>query len=161
MSRLSHRIVHRRGWEDGGAYATERFSVDFLVDGVSLCSTLSKALGSKPDFMGALVVGDDAWNVSVQQQLQLDNERSPDFKSETNRFMLYICAECGDIGCGAFTLSIEHTCDAFTWHSFAYETDLDPPIELSQVGPYVFEVGAYRNAIAAASGAAGNSPPEN
>ena len=42
---------------------------------------------------------------------------------ETGRTMLFICRECGDIGCGAITLEIEKTKTAFIWKKFAYENN--------------------------------------
>lgn len=44
---------------------------------------------------------------------------SPD--SESGRILLYICPECGDIGCGAYSAFIEHGGGTYVWRDFAYE----------------------------------------
>ena len=55
----------------------------------------------------------------------LVSQASPD--SESGRVLLYICPECGDIGCGAYSVRIEKTDAGYTWGDFAYENGYEEP----------------------------------
>jgi hypothetical protein len=37
--------------------------------------------------------------------------------------MIYVCPECGDIGCGAITAVIKDYGSSIVWSDFGYETD--------------------------------------
>jgi hypothetical protein len=56
---------------------------------------------------------------------------------------LYVCPECGDLGCGALTAKVGRDGDYIVWSDFAFETglDVDPPdlnrSHLADVGPIV------------------------
>lgn len=39
------------------------------------------------------------------------------------RASLYICAECGDMGCGGVTAVIERAADTVVWRDFGYQND--------------------------------------
>jgi len=43
----------------------------------------------------------------------------------SGRYSLYVCNECGDIGCGAITAKITKEKDAIIWSDFGYENTLD------------------------------------
>ena len=70
---------------------------------------------------------------------------------ETGRIMLYVCPECGDIGCGAITAQIEENAEYVVWHSFGYENDYDPSVldlaEYQEFGPYMFSKSEYLNTL--------------
>ncbi len=62
------------------------------------------------------------------------------------RVPIYICAECGDLGCGAVTATIEQLEDHVYWRDFSYENGYEPfnPEDVfAGVGPFTFERGAY------------------
>ena len=65
--------------------------------------------------------------------------------------MLYVCPECGDIGCGAITAQVEETAEHFVWRGFGYENDYDPSMpdltEYQEFGPYIFNKSEYRNTL--------------
>ena len=67
------------------------------------------------------------------------------------RVPLYVCAECGDIGCGAVTASMILGEDSVTWHRFGYQTgddSADDVGEFQDVGPLTFDRHAYESVLA-------------
>jgi hypothetical protein len=66
--------------------------------------------------------------------------------------MLFVCPECGDLGCGAITVAISAHGDTITWSDFRYENNYDATIttRYADVGPFRFDAAAYRNALEAA-----------
>ncbi len=70
------------------------------------------------------------------------------------RVPLYICACCGDLGCGATTVLIEEFGDFFQWSEFGKEsvwTESTGKIWQSEymkrTGPFYFDKVDYKNAI--------------
>jgi hypothetical protein len=116
----------------GGGGRTERRFLDFVVDGESLCDQLRvgdhvTALGCWPP---------DSEREHIQQLL-----------SASGRVPLYVCAECGDLRCGAITALVERTPEGFVWRDFAFEngsdatmTDMD---SYRAIGPFVFHKTEY------------------
>jgi len=68
-------------------------------------------------------------------------------KLRSGRVPIYICPECGDIGCGAYSVYVRQNDDCFTWDSFAYENGYEEPQIIDGVGPFTFEKHAYEAAI--------------
>lgn len=63
------------------------------------------------------------------------------------RNLLYVCSECGDIGCGAITVRIEQAAEHFVWKEFGYENNYDENMPLLEkypnIGPYFFNKDQY------------------
>lgn len=62
------------------------------------------------------------------------------------RTPLYICAECGDVGCGAVTAEIEVLEEQVVWRRFGYENsyeDFGADAVFEGVGPFVFTRSNY------------------
>jgi hypothetical protein len=63
------------------------------------------------------------------------------------RRLLYVCPECGDIGCGALTVKIEKTNEHFVWKGFGYENNYDGRMplleEYKHIGPFFFDKHQY------------------
>jgi len=142
-STLTHQELHRRGSGANGCIVTERYSTDFLVDGQSLLQTLVKNDGGHSDFIGCFVKGYPEQNANAVAALLL--QAPPE--TETGRVLLYICPECGDIGCGAYSVSISGSNFGYLWESFAYENGYEETRIIEGVGPFFFEKEAYENAI--------------
>ncbi|WP_101317318.1 hypothetical protein [Aeromonas sobria] len=147
MDVLSHKILFRPGTNSGGATTQERRSVDFTVNGTSLLSTIVKIDGGHADFMGCLVHGFPKQNAQAVERFTC--AASPD--SESGRILLYICPECGDIGCGAYSAFIEHGGGTYVWRDFAYENGYEDPRPILGVGPYTFETKQYEIEVYRAS----------
>jgi len=67
-----------------------------------------------------------------------------------NRRTLYVCPECGDIGCGAVSLVVERVEDKIIWRDFGYENNYEEVVRTEgyeNVGPFVFDRAEYEEAI--------------
>jgi hypothetical protein len=128
----------------GGGGQTQRSWLDFIVDGASLCDTL-KAGG----YIGCLGWGDPGVEASSLRQL-MQGERSqlPD-----GRVMIYVCAECGDLGCGAVTVAVRREGDTIIWDHFGLENNYDPEMtdreSYRHVGPLRFPAEHYWHTLVA------------
>lgn len=70
------------------------------------------------------------------------------------RVPLYVCAECGGLGCGTVTAVIEHTADTVTWRDFGWQTDYDPFVDgepFADVRPFSFAREPYETTLLGAS----------
>ena len=59
----------------------------------------------------------------------------------SGRLMIYVCPECGDIGCGTISADLEITKDSVIWKNFGYENN-DPDIDFDpykSIQPIEFE----------------------
>lgn len=90
---------------------------DLLIDDNPL---LNRFIDSESDL--ALSFG---FYKNPKLNIQIVNEFLKIQKSEleTLRSMLFVCAECGDIGCGAITVEIEKKSNSYVWKNFAREND--------------------------------------
>lgn len=128
----------------GGAGRTQRDYLDFVVDRRSLYDLLKPG-----DNIGCLGwLPPDAEKIIMERLLA---ERLSELGND--RYSIYICAECGDIGCGAITVQIEKTQAGFIWKSFGYENDYDkslPDVEsYRDIGPFHFRKAEYLHALTA------------
>ena len=133
-------MVWRR--RKGGVGKTERNYFDFIVDGQSLHELLKSG-----DNIGCLGwLPPDAETVILEQ---LATERLSELGND--RYSIYICAECGEIGCGAMTVKIEKTQYGFIWENFAYENNYDESmrdlVSYRDMGPFHFKPAEYLHAL--------------
>jgi len=143
---LSHQMLVRQGLVGSGATEEPRTSADFRINGESLLGTILLVDGGHGDFMGAFVRGFPEPNAEVAAQIT--GECAP--TSESGRVLLYICPECGDIGCGAYSARVDVGREVVLWSEFAYENGYEPARLLAGVGPFEFDANQYKAAIAAA-----------
>src|SRR4029453_9807139 len=119
ISKLELRPATRRG----GGGKTHRDFLDFVVDGKSLYEEFcSRGL----DFISCLGGGSIESHRGSVDRLLL-REKS-DF--EDNRYSIFICPECGDLGCGAISIKIAVDGDLIVWDAFGYENNYDPETPL-------------------------------
>jgi hypothetical protein len=147
VNKLSNKLLIRSVSSSTGATAAARTSCDFQIDGQPLLSLLIREDGGHSDFMGALVQDHPETEANVAKQLTLQAEPL----SDTGRVLLYICPECGDIGCGAYGVRVSRDSSTFTWSDFAYENGYEVARTFDQLGPFIFESDQYEAAIASAS----------
>ena len=143
MDVLSHTLLIRPGKSSGTTTTQARQSVDFIVNGVSLLTAIVMVTGGHADLVGCLVRGFPEQNSQAVGRLTC--VESPD--SESGRVLLYICPECGDIGCGAYSAYIERSGDTFIWRDFAYENGYEDPTPVDGIGPYSFESARYEKEV--------------
>jgi hypothetical protein len=134
---------------DVGESQTPVDYLDFIVDGVSLSDTFGEPVtGLIGCFMWS---ADSAYQQEQVRQLLLERPS----ELETGRLMLYVCPECGHIGCGAITFVAEQQGNLVVWRQFGHEVnyrydDDDSLFDLSEyagVGPFYFDSTQYREAL--------------
>lgn len=67
-----------------------------------------------------------------------------------DRRTLYVCPECGDLGCGVVSLVVERAGDRIIWRDFGYENGYEGMIHaegFEGVGPFTFGRAGYEEAI--------------
>jgi hypothetical protein len=131
---------HLRG---GGNGATPREYLDFVVDGEPLSKTIGGDLAS---CLGWFVPDE---NAKAVRRLLL--EQPADFPN--NRRSIYVCAECGDLGCGAVSVVIELVGDQIIWRDFGLQNNYEDQITSSGyagIGPLIFNKTEYEAVIRSA-----------
>ncbi len=117
---------------------TPRRFLDFVIDGISLYEVLG-------DLISPL-----GWGELAQQQKALDRLllRSP-ADLPNDRRSIYVCPECGDLGCGTISATIDRVSDKIVWRDFAYENNYDPEMftRHDDIGPFEFDVAEYTNVL--------------
>lgn len=119
---------------------TARPYLDYIVNGRPLAELLSL---QRFDLIGRL-----GWGALREQKRAVDRLLLHDHSDlPSGRYMIFICPECGDMGCGAITAAIEKSAEHFIWRDFGYENDSDqvtPRLEeFAAIGPFYFGVAAY------------------
>lgn len=144
---IGFRILERKASTSGEATTQARTSVDFLVDDISLLQQLSKASAGHEDFMGCFVRGFPEANLAKKKALLA---LSP-AETEDGRVLVYVCPECGDIGCGAYAVKVRAVDGFVEWSKFAYVNGYEPPSPIDSVGTFMFDQSEYENVIARAT----------
>lgn len=122
---------------DEGSRTGRRY-LDFIVDGASLQDLLAAE---------DLVTGLGCWPAAPERDSieQLLVRRPPE--SPSGRVPIYVCGECGDLGCGAVTAKVERTPDGIRWSDFAFENSYDPNMtdveSYRGAGPFLFDESEY------------------
>jgi len=123
-------------------YRSGRRFEDFVVDGEPLRTILlrSERGGLAADLIPVLV-----WDWPIDRDVDtLLGRREPELGD--GRVSLYVCPECGDLGCGAVTAVIERDGGSVRWRDLAYQNDyepLDDELRLRDVGPFSFDRNEY------------------
>lgn len=128
---------------EGGGGRTQRDYLDFIVDG----QPFSENVGG--DLASCLGWFDPEENTKAVRRLML--EEPADFRN--NRGSLYVCSECGDLGCGAVSTVIEQVGDKIIWRDFGHQNDYEEKVvfgEYRNMNPLVFNRVEYEKAIKSA-----------
>ena len=129
-----------RSRRPGGAGATERDYLDFVIDGRLLSEQIAG------DFVTPLGWGDASEQTRAARRLLLDEPA--DFPND--RRSLYVCPECGDLGCGALSAVIENVDNQIVWRDFGHQNNYEDIVRLDDyrnIGPFVFEAAEYESVI--------------
>ena len=126
----------------GRGNQTKRTSIDFIIDGESLLAKLSTANDDSSDYMGCFVKG-------IDDTAKIYNTLTCKDKSELEdgRALLYICPECGDIGCGAYAVRINKINNQYVWQDFAYVNGYEKARTIQGIGPFYFNENEYEHII--------------
>ncbi|HEY8894365.1 MAG TPA: hypothetical protein VIM79_06105 [Niastella sp.] len=115
--------------------------LDFLINGKSLLGLLNCDSGLISPFGWA---ENKVYEKEILKQFRL--QKPSDL--ETGRIMLYVCAACGDISCGAITFSIKDLGDRIQWLDFGSESDFGE-IEFINFPALIFDRQQYFKAFTA------------
>jgi len=129
--------------QQNGVSKSERHFLDFVIDGESLWEKLGKPLDTVSVI--CLEFSREETIDAVRRLLLAKSAVIPNDRRE-----LFICSECGDIGCGAVTVSIVRDGQAIIWKSFGYENNYEPDLRLDnykQIGPYTFDYKEYESVL--------------
>ncbi|WP_186296859.1 hypothetical protein [Cupriavidus campinensis] len=66
------------------------------------------------------------------------------------RVLLYICPECGDVACGAYSVLVRRERESYVWEGFAQTSESDLK-SAETVGPFIFDASMYKDSVLAAS----------
>jgi hypothetical protein len=128
-------------------YKTGRSYLDFVINGISLAERVTSA---GFDLIG---VFSKSWipeaNEAALKRLLL--EESPDFPN--GRCSVFVCGECGDLGCGAVSVHISALDDTVIWKDFGFQNNYASEIcfeKLRDLGPFHFDVESYRTKLSKA-----------
>ena len=114
---------------------------DFFVDGKRLADVLNIR-----DFIPPL-----GWLDAGTEQHFVDMLlRKSDGDLPYNRVPLFVCPECADYGCGAFSCVIERTPSGIEWREFGMQNDYDDEIHANQLDTstvLTFDSTQYYNAL--------------
>jgi len=151
LSKLSIAAFGRPGEKrEDGSFKTERNSWDFVVDGISLRSTWQDSENFGPvvaESVGVLGWGESGFEAKTVAKLQGDGQ---DYLP--NRVAIYVCPECGDLGCGAVTVAIDRDGEVIIWSDFRWEVNwyADHPDESTvrfELGPFRFACDEYTEVL--------------
>lgn len=122
---------------------SQRRFLDYVVSGTSLSHILNV---SNLDLVGSL-----GWGLNPQHELDSLNEflGRATMEPVKKRIPLYVCAECGDLGCGAITVRMERENECVVWKDFGFENGIDELNvgEFKHIGPFYFEKNQYEAAF--------------
>jgi hypothetical protein len=136
----------RRPYRDlgGGSHQSARRYADFVVDGRSLGQSMKSA---GYDLVSVFTAEwENSYLEEAKQRLLL--QRDSDFPN--GRRALYVCGECGDLGCGAVSIIVEFHNESVVWRNFGYENTWEEIVrveKLQSIGPFRFPLEGYRKAI--------------
>lgn len=140
MDTLKLGFARRKGeTSKNGTTKVERKYIDFIVSEQSLGQ-----LFGLPDLD---LIGIFGWTDNKEyEDKQIDvflGLAKPEL--EIGRTCLYVCPECGDIGCGAVTAKIEVTDQNVIWRDFGYENNYSEPDlkDFKEIGPFIFDKKQY------------------
>ena len=102
--------------------------LDFTVDGAPLLPQLANRAAGGLDFVSVI---QQAWPIetvaAIHRLLGTHEGDLPD-----GRISLYVCPECGDLGCGAVTANLHVGSETVTWRAIGSQADYDQ--EVSPLG---------------------------
>jgi len=126
----------------GSSFGPSARYFDFVVDGVSLEDSLRAGAEHRVGVLGWGHIEADV----ARQLLLLDPA-----PGAGDRHLVYVCSQCGDLGCGADTVEIVREGDFIVWRGFAFENGYDPDMTdfdtYRAVGPFRFGAAQYVDAI--------------
>jgi hypothetical protein len=108
-----------------GLGRVRREFLDFMIDGVPLRTAVREQGGTPGDEMSVLATDLSAEYLGLAVR-RLLGQASADFGD--GRLALYVCPECGDLGCGALSAVVERVGDDVVWRDFGWQDTVEPDV---------------------------------
>ncbi|HEY8669627.1 MAG TPA: hypothetical protein VIL63_02205 [Terriglobales bacterium] len=145
-SKLEFAPAHRPGEKLGKyGYKTQRHFLDLLIDGESLYEAIkARQLDNISPFWLEEAAGDPSRSTGIESAERLMLIKPADFPND--RRSLFICPECGDLGCGAVSVVVEMTDESIVWREFGYENNWENKVlssSFKELGPFTFRPTEY------------------
>lgn len=141
---LKHAIFQRTLYDGNATRRPESHYLDFLIGG----HRLAHSLPIGPDMTTLL---NRAWLPSVEGSVMELLGRRPTAGLDIGRIFLFVCGECGDLGCGAVTAAIEVGAERTTWSQFAWESGFEPAEPIDDAPASItFRTADYEDVFASA-----------
>jgi hypothetical protein len=142
-NRLEFATLHRIG--SANPIKKERYTFDFLVDGVSL---FKATRADSSDMCGCLSDPRHERDLARQFNGRMAKMLTSDVPiGVAHRATLFVCSECGDLACGAITVLVSRNDLSVQWSDFAYDNGYEAASKVDHVGPFEFEWAAYLDEI--------------
>lgn len=124
--------------------------MEFVIDGERLGRQLGPFLGyaDATDEYVPVLVTDWPTGIALSDLDRLLGAEPP--PELTGRAAMYVCAECGDLGCGAVTAVVTVDPRQVTWSEFGYQNNYEPfqaSAVFEGVGPFTFDRSEYSAAL--------------
>jgi hypothetical protein len=130
----------------GGAYRTRVEFLEFVIDDVRLGEVIRDRDGGATVLSDLVSVLVPAWpdGFLVRQAWRLMGQAPAELAD--GRLALYVCPECGDLGCGAVTVTVHWTGSEVVWADPGWQTDYEPEVDVEGfegLGPFRFDRRQY------------------
>lgn len=120
------------------SYRSRRQFMDFVIDGAPLQAMLLRSRrGPLADDLVPVLVAD--W--PIDQDLETLLGRTPS-ELVDGRVPIYVCPECGDLGCGGVTAVVDWAVDSVVWRDLVFQNNYEPfedDERFDDVGPFTFD----------------------
>lgn len=132
------------------ANKTVRSFLDFGVDGRSLYGVMVESGfdNVSPIWLDATAAA--ATDMAIARLLGEEPGDAPG-----GRVSVYVCAECGDLGCGAVTVQLDVGSDRVTWSDWGYQTNYEDAVHRDDLPPLstlTFDRAQYEDVLRRARG---------
>lgn len=142
MHSLSFELAVRPGESSGGITRRDTRYWAAAIDEEPIAELVARALGHRGDWSGRLAPEPAEWLRSgIAMYL---GEQPADLAS--GRVPVLVCAECGDLACGAIAVRIDDGASSVVWSDFAYENTYEDP-DPFEVGTFEFDRPTYESTI--------------
>ncbi|NUW46291.1 hypothetical protein [Nonomuraea rhodomycinica] len=134
----------------GSSFRSECRFLDFVIDGRSLLEMMSERNFGNADMASVLWLAPTLDDDDAVGRL-LGRSASP---LDDGRIPLYVCPECGDLGCGALTVVLEISSGQVIWRDPGWQTDYEDEVhyeDFADISPFVFDRAQYEAVLSTVS----------
>lgn len=135
-----------------GDQVAELRYMEFVIDGQALGRTLGPFIGYEDatrEYVPVLVSNWPDESAAADVQRLLGEQPDPLLGG---RVAVYVCAECGDLACGAVTAAVEVGTECVVWRDLGFQDNAQPFDQAAifeGVGPFTFDRTSYADTLGA------------